>query len=251
MLDERARDLLRDALEDALSECREEFRKQFEVLQERLRRNGTIDGSPDYELTTEACIAEARARFDIAWTTARDVMTDLGLPPSDALAEALKAEVDSQVPLDDLQEVLAKKHRLAQNPDAPGSGQARVRCRAQFDAAVGKARKRVATKTGIAVESARRRPDPRVALVAALEVLRQGIEAASVQEAPGKRDALEQVKEAQAELEKPAPDRAKLKTWLSHIPTAIQTASAVKPAYQAVREAITAVWPNVRLPEWP
>lgn len=257
-LDAQVRDLAANRIRIELQERQHFFSAQVEAIYGEMNERGVLRSGMTIAAVTEAVRNEAAVRAQLAWQIVARVLFSIQLPLDPALAAALKAFVDEQSRQcsPDLETQLQKAASLMGRPpqavDALWSP-ALAKVHSEIDIALAAARTEQEA-TGSTVINIYQRygiiqtgphstatftasASERTAITNALDAVHSAVVKGADVAEHERREALELIDDAKAEIAKPTPNGLRLKSALSGIATTVQTMGSAAAAYQLLKGA--------------
>jgi hypothetical protein len=261
MMDPDAGRLARERIAPRMDERRRLFRQRIEIIKNNMSLRGLGRSGALIETIQEACVQEAAARAELAWTELRNVLAALGVSFTEELAGDLKDEVRQQIHTGDLVESVngaggddqsfrmtverwlrmigadidlyaVNLKRLAEQQGRPGQPIL------NFLGPVGAVQTGAGAIANVVQDMG---AGDREALSRALEAIRQALEVGKELVGARKAEVLELLEEGKRELAKERPNSVRLPGLLRDLATAVQTIPAAKEAYETLRALMTAL----------
>lgn len=268
-------EIVRIAREQTFLEIDEQsarIKEEIRSIKEKMNARGVLRSSMTLKQIADICADAIKFRGQLAWQTYFRFLTTSGISYSDTLANELKNLVLYHLPenLDDL------KGYVKQDADLVGSPKMYDNLSQELDTARAATLARVGTEIELFVHSLRRKEemqseesnstifniyspvgsiqtgsssiayvtqhldaDVRSDLSKALTQIAAKLADLTVSLTQPKNEILELIKEGQQELEKSSPNLTKLRSHLSTVGSSIQTVASMKPAYEALKQALT------------
>src|SRR5262245_52348261 len=263
-MDSAAANLARRRIGVRISERQEQLERELARVAAKMAHQGIVESSSHALMVMDLCAQEADIRAQLVWREFATVLMTVGTPPTDDLADQLKAEVAAYLPpsMPQLSIPVSRWEQML-----PGITE-------RFHGAVGRAIDKAAGDIELFVLSLRQREaaagtiGPTVVVQGSVQTLQTGANATAtivqhfdapdrdvlvkaldvVQEALGTvaaastgihtAEVLELVRDCRLEAEKPSPNKPKLAALGSGIATMIQTTASLKPAYDLLKSAL-------------
>ena len=243
----------------------EQLRRDIEIAQNRLTMDGLGRSGALVEAVYDLCARDIELRAQIVWQNVLQVLSQAGIVSSEILADELKQEVLKYAeaiyldPYNRLQEVVRNVGIGTAQPLTDTRDRALAKVNNAIDLfVVGLQRQEEAKKnqsaavfnfyspvgavqtgaSAVAHVVQNLSSQDREALLRALDLVKQSLEA--VDNLPGspKQEIIELVLEARTEADKSKPNGTRLQSILPAIATAIQTVGSLKPAYDTLKAAL-------------
>lgn len=268
MLDPKVTELARTMIQVQFDERRKQLQRDIELIHNDIAERGMGRSGVTFSRVYELCAHEVEVRAFIIWQVLFRVLSTVGAFPSEELSRELKAELEAYLPADlpELTQILERNAEFVQLRSIPSFADARNHALKKVDAEIdlfahsiqsrapgqkGKADPSpvvqhfyspvgvVQTGSGAVASVAQTfTAQDREGLIRALGLVSQSLAAIGELASYPKEEVQELVREAQSEVEKTKPNGTRLRTILTAVATAIQTAGSVQPAYQTLKAAL-------------
>ena len=268
MLDPKITQLTDRMTRVQFEERQEQLRRDIELAQNEMSAHGLGRSGALVQRVHELCAHDIEIRALIVWQNLARVLSNVGISPSETLADDLKKHVSRYLdsiysyPYECLQRIVRLIGIGAASSLTDARDRAVTKVNAEIDLFVLSLLRRAEAK-----EQQPGSPQPifniysplgsiqtgpsatanvvmnlssqdREVLIEALELVKRGLSV--VKDLPGhpKEEVLDLVEEAKTEVSKPKPNGMRLGSVLMAVATAIQTVGSLQPAYQALKAAL-------------
>ncbi len=268
MLDPKVTELARNLILVEFQERRQQLSREIELVHNEMAQRGLGRSGVAVARIRELCSREVGIQASIVWQKIKRVLSDIGVEPSETLAQDLKAEVAGYLPLElpELTQIVTREADLVRIEQTPSPlKEARThalnKLGAEIDLFVHSLMSRAQAREGQAVP-----PQPVIHIHSLVGVIQTGSGAtanvlqdlgtegrdellrafrlvserlAAFPELPGssKEEVLELVEEGLTEIQKAKPNGMRLRSILTVVAPAIQTVATLHSAYQALKAA--------------
>jgi hypothetical protein len=267
MLDINVVEIAKDRIRLEITDQTENMHREISRIKSLAAANHSLQSGSTFSQIKELCILTIKNRAQMAWQTYFRFLTTAGISYSDTLADELKSMVAKHLPEGMFNNLMKETAELVRSP--------RLFSNTDLEQARKNALRKIGTEIDLFVYSLKTKTEIKdkessiiqnfYAPVGAIqtgdssianvtqsidtevrEQLRQVLDEISSMVSKGsidlpypKNEIIEIVLEGQEELKKESPNITKLRGMLSAVGTAIQTIASMKPAYEALKQALT------------
>ena len=268
MLDPKLTELTTRMIGVRFDERRYQFPREIDMTFAELATIGLASSSAALNQAYKLCTKELKLRTSIVRESLFNVFSKTDLEPSDELSAELKKEVEKYLApvFDELTQIVEESAKRVRSSHVPSLKKEWDRAISQLGAEIDvflltrsydvekeertTSAKNVFNITGNlgAVQTGHGstanviqviNSQDQELLLKALDDVREHVESGANLPGFSKEEALELLEETLKEVDNPSPNKARLKSFLMTVAIAVQTVGNLKPAYEAIKSALT------------